>query len=585
MITMGRLIKSFSCRIVFSILATAMISTLAEAGKIHDAAATGDLRAVKRVLNEQPSALESVEQGVTPLQIAVLQRQLEVAQLLISKGAKYDVFSASGLGQLDRLKELLKENPQSATNQLLSGTYLMTPLVFAAGGGHITVAEFLLANGAKMESSSNGDAALLIAVLNGHRDMVAFLLRHGANPNAADHRITALRLATEHGLKEIAELLVRAGANLNTQSDAGLSPLHWAIIRKHADIAEMLIKKGADVNLHSDEGNDALRLALGNRVREIVPLLLASGAKLDIFTAAGVGDLELVKRLVHQNPSLLQAREGPPNRPGFTPLHMAAYCGQTRVVEFLLANGVKVDCLDGEGRTPLAVAVPSGGYEVVKLLLSHGAKVNAELYHSTPLMNAASSGDRRLTELLIAKGANVDEGGGNNNPLSLAAKYGHGEIAVLLLDKGASINPTNVSEWTPLLMASAAGHAEIVELLLKRGAKPNFDPNPPGQPPLHAAARTGNPKIVRMLIESGANVNRLYEGYALHATLKRFWQKPGTYNEEDDVSRRKLVIELLLSAGADVNSLDVEGRTPLRLARELGETELAKFLAEHGGRE
>jgi ankyrin repeat protein len=43
------------------------------------------------------------------------------------------------------------------------------------------------------------------------------------------------------------------------------------------------------------------------------------------------------------------------------------------------------------------------------------------------------------------------------------------------------------------------------------------------------------------------------------------------------------VAKALLKAGAEVNAVDGQGWTPTGLATKAGHSELAKFLAEHGG--
>ena len=75
----------------------------------------------------------------------------------------------------------------------------------------------------------------------------------------------------------------------------------------------------------------------------------------------------------------------------------------------------------------------------------------------------------------------------------------------------------------PLVLAIRGGRAKIVSILLKGGANPNVliggEPLHPGvkpnpyamgdRRPLHEAAIKGNPEIVRLLIEQGADVNAL----------------------------------------------------------------------------
>ena len=46
----------------------------------------------------------------------------------------------------------------------------------------------------------------------------------------------------------------------------------------------------------------------------------------------------------------------------------------------------------------------------------------------------------------------------------------------------------------------------------------------------------------------------------------------------------KEIVELLIDAGADVNAKDDIGDTPLDVAIQLKQTEIAELLGEHGGK-
>jgi len=61
------------------------------------------------------------------------------------------------------------------------------PLVLACGNGHLSVAQFLLAEGASLDGARSvmGETALVRAAHNGHVDVVRFLLGRGADALAA----------------------------------------------------------------------------------------------------------------------------------------------------------------------------------------------------------------------------------------------------------------------------------------------------------------------------------------------------------------------------------------------------------------
>ena len=76
-----------------------------------------------------------------------------------------------------------------------------------------------------------------------------------------------------------------------------------------------------------------------------------------------------------------------------------------------------------------------------------------------------------------------------------------------LLDAGAAPNFRNAAGTTPLELAIAARHLPLVELLIERGARVGVPDGIPG--PLHVAAAVGEPRILRVLIDTGAPTNRV----------------------------------------------------------------------------
>ncbi len=141
----------------------------------------------------------------------------------------------------------------------------------------------------------------------------------------------------------------------------------------------------------------------------------------------------------------------------------------------------------------------------------------------TPLHEAASAGDFQEVQRLIARGGSrvnqVDRLG--FTPLHLATAAGNAHTVRLLLgnDAGKSINTPAFAGYTPLAIccnaAKGAGSADIARMLLKAGA--DSDVYLPGfgasrHAPIHLAAIKGHAEIVRVLLDSGVNVNQTLEG-------------------------------------------------------------------------
>jgi hypothetical protein len=121
-------------------------------------------------------------------------------------------------------------------------------------------------------------------------------------------------------------------------------------------------------------------------------------------------DLALAEKILKLSDSE-EAKNGGDKYGSFvsTPFEVAACCGKTDYVKFLLDYGANIETRRSwDGRTALMDAALNGHNETLKLLLSRGAHVDAEnCYNNTSLIWAAKYGYVEIVKLLIEAEANV----------------------------------------------------------------------------------------------------------------------------------------------------------------------------------
>uniref|UniRef100_A0A672MW05 Ankyrin repeat and SOCS box containing 14 n=1 Tax=Sinocyclocheilus grahami TaxID=75366 RepID=A0A672MW05_SINGR len=111
--------------------------------------------------------------------------------------------------------------------------------------------------------------------------------------------------------------------------------------------------------------------------------------------------------------------------------------------------------------------------------------------------------------LLLRYNATVDQKGSlQRTALHEASVLGLDNFVYLLLQSGADPNVVDICEHTPLGLAAQAGHFNVVEILLQKGASVWSKPQSPGSASvLFDAAASGNPDIISLLLEYGADPN------------------------------------------------------------------------------
>jgi ankyrin repeat protein len=181
-------------------------------------------------------------------------RSKEVAELLIAKGADVKARTQNGLTVLHSaldtgnkdLVELLIAKGADVNAKTLNGETLLHSAVINRRNKDLV--ELLIAKGADVNAKTlNGETLLHSALDTGNKDLVELLIAKGADVNAKTLNVngeTLLHSALDTGNKDLVELLIAKGADVNARDDAGLTPLHWAIIYRHWNIVTLLKSHG-----------------------------------------------------------------------------------------------------------------------------------------------------------------------------------------------------------------------------------------------------------------------------------------------------------------------------------------------------
>ncbi|XP_073668365.1 ankyrin-3 isoform X7 [Paramisgurnus dabryanus] len=523
---------------------------------LHIAARKDDTKSAALLLqNDHNADVESkmmvnrtTESGFTPLHIAAHYGNINVATLLLNRGAAVDFMARNDITPLHvaakrgngNMLKLLLDRGANIEAKTKDG---LTPLHCGARSGHEQVVEMLLDRGAPILSKTkNGLSPLHMATQGDHLNCVQLLLQHNAPvDDVTNDYLTPLHVAAHCGHYKVAKVIVDKKANPNAKALNGFTPLHIACKKNRAKVMELLLKHGASLQAVTESG--------------LTP----------IHVAAFMGHENIVKHLTHHG-----ASPNTTNVRGETALHMAARAGQADVVRYLLQNGAKVDIKAKDEQTALHIASRLGKLEIVQQLLQKGALPNVSTTSGyTPLHLAAREGHQEIATLLLDQGASISSTTKKGfTPLHVAAKYGQLEVANLLLQKKAAPDAAGKTGLTPLHVAAHYDNQKVALVLLDQGASPHSaDKN--GYTPLHIAAKKNQLEIGTTLLEYGAECNTVTrQGISpLHLAA-----------QEGSVD----LVSLLLTKNANVNMGNKNGLTPLHLAAQDDKVAVAEVLLNHG---
>ena len=335
---------------------------------IHRAVLDDDTQKLRNWLSRDIALLNARNaNGMTPLHVAVANYRLRAFEFLIASGA--NVHLATGPARMK-----IERNDGTVVFRTERGQW--TALHLAAFANRVEMAKVLILRGAKVDAANDlGETPLYLAAQEGHIGLARLLITHRADIDAKpkNGKFTPLMAATFNGNVETGQLLIANGAKVDPLSAAGLgltshveaalrenpsalngdgtamtSPLYWAALNGQHRIVQMLLLRGAKTEVKDDD----LR----------TPLIIASMT----------GNTTVVRTLLEHGANIAEW-----DRKGWTALHHAAAGNHGRTVRILLARGAKTDAKDLRNRTPADVARQNGHMDAVEIISEHSQTTSA----------------------------------------------------------------------------------------------------------------------------------------------------------------------------------------------------------------
>lgn len=220
-------------------------------------------------------------------------------------------------------------------------------LLDAARNGDLNTVRYVIDRGCDSNATLDGDTALHIAAGKGHESIVEFLLARGVDVNRKGRGgATALHYAALYGRLNVVRSLLDKGAVVNQKDEFGETPLHSAVSNGCAYETRLLIDRGADIEARENGGITPLMKAAQYGADITARILIDSGAKVDVR-----------------------------DEQGWTALHWACYDGRDGMVRLLVERGADVNAKGDDGVTPLIRNWGAGSRKSIQdFLKEHGAK-------------------------------------------------------------------------------------------------------------------------------------------------------------------------------------------------------------------
>jgi len=546
---------------------------------LHLAAENDDLEAVAELVKVGADLNIQNKFGDTPLHIAARKKFSEIVQFLVQKGADPKILNYNGHAPLPTPMKI---------------SHVKNPLIDSSDDG--IEAQFkqmieLAGKPSKVES------------------LKKYLKKLADIDCANEAGVTLLHAAVASQNSEAVEMILLKGANPNVKDLHGCTPLHYAAYLNNLALIKRLLEAKADPNGKNHFGETPLLMAAGklpNREPETLLSLVPKPA----ISSSDEDKLNIIKTLI-ENKADIDAVDLMDNNA----LHHAVYGENISIIHYFFHEAMHLFWKKNrKGLLPVEEVIRSirgldigaiiGEYSLKKLhdefikktqnkltlgnllILAHEFEIFKKLikeapdaathadaghFRQTPLHIAAENGyDLVLTLYTVGKISLIMKDANGNTPAHIAAANSQSDFIAKLIQGKADLRIANQDGRNCLHLAAAKVETESVGHIVKAFPGLMLQADGHGNLPIHAACKYEKIENLKILFhahpDSISTVND--DGNTpLHMAC---------FNKNIDCAK------FLLVNGAELESKNIFGITPLVLAAECSSDVMVDFLLDRG---
>ncbi|KAJ8668406.1 hypothetical protein QAD02_010069 [Eretmocerus hayati] len=412
----------------------------------------------------------------TPLHLAVQSRSLEIARILLDKGADMNAKNVSG----------------------------ETPLILAAKTENTSLVDLLLSYDVSNQEDNDHFSHLHIACMRNRVDIVKKLLsmNQGQDLNKpVKHSLffcqgyTPLHFSVRYGCQETVEYLLKCGADITAKdSMSAMTPLHLADLQRDEQILDLLLtaNKSAFKNPDSVQGVTHFHIACTRDDPSVVEYFLNLGVDINLKVSESHGG----------------------SWKGWTPIHFALYYECPKVIDLLLRSGVELQSTTFSKMLKYKFMMGCDYIYNKRMIPTCNTPATEHKrlskFYSICSPNHVWSIARSITDLGINVPSDFNELVGNGGTfLHMSVEYKSISSTKYLLKHGADVMIQNGNGETPLHIAFYRDYKEIFMLIvnsLDDNAQNNVVDND-GLSIFHILCTTNKIQLLQSILESGVDVN------------------------------------------------------------------------------